>query len=82
MNPEMWEKLKAYLKRNSNDFDTMNLVLEQMGKIEHRHLSERVAEILENAQYCDEWHSPTLLPKIAKALRMGDTTEIEKWVKE
>lgn len=84
MTPE-WEELKRRLKINIADQRDerfkrgVEYAIMQILEIEKRTLPERVAELLENAVMCNHWHGPQLLPVIAKALRTGDLTELEKW---
>ena len=88
MNPEMWEELRVEAEKMNCTMMSVNPAefIKAMNRIERRHLPERVAEILEKAEHnnmymtCGGLTGTTQI--IAKALRTGDLSEIEKWVKK
>jgi hypothetical protein len=98
MNKEMWDEAIALIVEqiNENDPQTYAGLIEArtiMETVERRHLAERVAEILESADWTkmNRWCRNQIghfgwcnlvLPAISQALRSGDTSEIEKWRKK
>jgi hypothetical protein len=89
MTPE-WKELKRKFQEAADGYGHYALL--DMAEIENRTLPQRVAEILEKSGTLEtivEGNLPlgasitryTRLT-IAQALRSGDTTEIEKWVRK
>lgn len=90
-----WEELKEWFRAEAAGLlgNTAAIKCEsKMSELERRSLPERVAEILENLdgdkfaeasthQKYKRWSWELVVPEIAKALRTGDLSEIQKWVK-
>lgn len=86
-----WQELKGYVSGLYGEKATIKVIdiLRFMEDLERRSLPERVAKLLDNLSHTKMIASNVLSPGadivhftnklISKALRTGDTTELEKW---